>query len=130
VWIAGQVPGWVVSAFHPRLGRRCPQPTESSSSGISAREPLGKRQEAGPLFLEGGDGGGEAMRPRRMPAEHVPAQTAILQARTAGFTFREIAEQVGISTATVYRLSRGGATVDPKTQAALDGLEFVEPGRA
>jgi hypothetical protein len=28
--------------------------------------------------------------------------------------------------ATVYRLARGGAMVDPATQAALEGLEFVE----
>jgi Homeodomain-like domain-containing protein len=68
----------------------------------------------------------EAERPRRVPAEDVPARTAILRARAAGFTFREIADQVGVSTATVYRLSRGGAMVDPKTQAALEGVEFVE----
>jgi DNA-directed RNA polymerase specialized sigma24 family protein len=59
-------------------------------------------------------------------AEDVPARAAILQARAAGFTFREIAEQVGISTATAFRLARGGATVDPATQRALEGLEFVE----
>jgi Homeodomain-like domain len=68
----------------------------------------------------------EAERPRRMAAEDVPARAAILGAREAGFTFREIAEQVGVGVATVYRLTRGGAMVDPKTQAALEGVEFVE----
>ena len=28
--------------------------------------------------------------------------------------------------ATIYRLVRGGAKVDPKTQARREGLEFVE----
>lgn len=74
----------------------------------------------------------EAERPRRVPAEDVSA--VILEARASGMTFREIAEVVGVSPSTIHRLARGGAKVDPATQRALEGLEFVgsvgaEPAR-
>ena len=64
----------------------------------------------------------EAERPRRVPAEDVSA--VILEARAAGYTFREIAEVVGVSASTIHRLARGGAMVDPATQRALEGLEL------
>jgi ribosome-binding protein aMBF1 (putative translation factor) len=69
----------------------------------------------------------EAERPRRVPAENVSA--VILAARAGGLTFREIAEVVDVSPSTIHRLTRGGAKVDPRTQRALEALEFVEPAK-
>ena len=66
----------------------------------------------------------EAKRPHRVPAEAV--SSVILAARAAGLTFREIAEVVGVSPSTIFRLARGGAKVDPATQRALEGVELVE----
>jgi ribosome-binding protein aMBF1 (putative translation factor) len=66
----------------------------------------------------------EAERPRRVPAGDV--FSVILAARAGGLTFREIAEVVGVSPSTIHRLVRGRAKVDPRTQRALEGLEFVE----
>ena len=57
-----------------------------------------------------------------MPAEDGSA--AILAARAGGLTFREIAE-VGVSPSTIHRLVHGGVKVDPRTQEALEGLEYV-----
>ena len=48
----------------------------------------------------------EAERPRRVPAE-------------------DVSEVVGVSASTIHRLARGGVKVDPATQRALEGLEFV-----
>ena len=69
----------------------------------------------------------EAERPRRVPAEDV--SSVIVAARSAGLTLREIAEVVGVSPATIYRLARGGTKVDPATQRALEGLELVEAAK-
>jgi hypothetical protein len=69
----------------------------------------------------------EAERPRRVPAEHV--SPVILAARAGGLTFRVIAEVVGVRPSTIHRLVRGGAKVDPRTQRALEGLEFVEAAK-
>jgi DNA invertase Pin-like site-specific DNA recombinase len=69
----------------------------------------------------------EAERPKRLPAENV--SSVLLQARAAGFTYREISEQTGIGLATVYRLCRGDTQCNPRTQQLLEGLELVEAAK-